>query len=66
VRASHPAKAALYRRHAERLRAIAQQTALAQTKLLLLKAVLHLEERAEDEEREAQKVATVQNPRQDG
>jgi formate dehydrogenase maturation protein FdhE len=66
VRASHPTKAALYRRQAERLRAIAQQTALAQTKLLLLKAVLHLEERAEDEEREAQKVATVQNPRQDG
>jgi hypothetical protein len=27
---------------------------------------LHLEERTEDEEREAQKVATVQNPRQDG
>jgi hypothetical protein len=48
-----------------RLRAIAQQTAPAQTKLLLLKAVLHLEERAEDEEREAQKVTTVQNPRQD-
>jgi hypothetical protein len=38
----------------ERLRTIAQQTALAQTKLLLLKAILHLEERAEAEERKAQ------------
>ena len=53
MRASHPAKAVLYRQHAERLRAIAQQTALAQTKLLLLKAALHLEERAEEEERKA-------------
>jgi hypothetical protein len=54
VHASHPDKAALYRQHAERLRAIAQQTAPAQTKLLLLKAALHLEQRAEDEERKAQ------------
>jgi formate dehydrogenase maturation protein FdhE len=52
--ASHPNKAALYHQHAERLRTIAQQTALAQTKLLLLKAILHLEERAEAEERKAQ------------
>ena len=53
MRASHPNKAALYRQHAEKLRVLAQQTALAQTKLLLLKAVLHLEERAEEEERKA-------------
>jgi hypothetical protein len=53
VRASHPEKSALYRQHAERLRAIAQQTALAPTKLLLLKAALHLDERVEDEERKA-------------
>ncbi len=66
MRVSHSTKAALYRQHAARLRAIAQQTALAQTKLLLLKAVLHLEERAEDEERKARKVASVQDPRQDG
>jgi hypothetical protein len=57
VRTSHPDKSALYRQHAERLRAIAQQTALAQTKLLLLKAALHLEQRAEDEERKAHKGA---------
>jgi hypothetical protein len=62
---SHRDRSALYRQHAERLRTIAQQTGLAQTKLLLLKVVLHLEERAEAEEREAQKVATVQEPRQD-
>jgi hypothetical protein len=53
MRASHPNKAVLYCRHAEKLRVLAQQTALAQTKLLLLKAVLHLKERAEDEERKA-------------
>jgi hypothetical protein len=53
VRTSHPAKSVLYRQHAERLRTIAQQTALAQTKLLLLKAILHLEERTEAEERKA-------------
>jgi hypothetical protein len=53
MRMSHPDGAALYRQHAEKLRAIAQQTALAQTKLVRLKAVLHLEERAEDEERKA-------------
>ena len=62
VRVSPP-KAALYRQHAERLRAIAQQTALAQTKLLLLKAALHLEERAEDEERRAQKLPLNPAPR---
>jgi formate dehydrogenase maturation protein FdhE len=55
VCASHPNKSALYRQEAERLRIIAQQTALAQTKLLLLKAILHLEERAQDEERKAHK-----------
>ena len=49
-----PNKAALYRQQAERLRAIAQQSALAQTKLLLLKAVLHLEEKAADEDRKPQ------------
>ena len=57
MHASPPAKATLYRQHAERLRAIAQQAALAQTKLLLLKAALRLEERAENEERKAQEVA---------
>ena len=57
MHASHPDRSALYRQHAERLRAIAQQTALAQTKLLLLKTALHLEERAEDEERKAHKGA---------
>ena len=57
MRVSPPAKATLYRQHAERLRAIAQHAGLAQTKLLLLKAVLHLEERAEDEERKAREVA---------
>jgi hypothetical protein len=62
VRVSPP-KAALYRQHAERLRAIAQQTALAQTKLLLLKAALHLEERAEDEEHRAGNVASYPAPR---
>jgi hypothetical protein len=49
----------VYRQHAERLRVLAQQTSLTQTKLLLLKAVLHLEERAEDEERRAQCGAAV-------
>jgi hypothetical protein len=57
VRTSHPDKSTLYRQHAERLRAIAQQAGLAQTKLLLLKAALHLEERAEEEERKAHKGA---------
>jgi len=57
VHASHPNRSVLYRQHAERLRAIAQQTALTQTKLLLLKAALHLEERAEDEERKPHKGA---------
>jgi formate dehydrogenase maturation protein FdhE len=51
-----PNRAALYRRHAERLRAIAQQSALAQTKLLLLNAVLYLEERAMDEDYKLEKV----------
>jgi hypothetical protein len=59
MRASHRDKAALYRQHAERLRALAQQTSLTQTKLLLLKAVLHLEELAEGEERRARCGATV-------
>ena len=49
MRTSHPDRAALYRQQAEKLRVLAQQTALAQTKLVLLKAVLHLEERAEEE-----------------
>jgi hypothetical protein len=53
MRTSYPDRAALYRQHAEKLRVLAQQTALAQTKLLLLKAVLHLEERAEEEESKA-------------
>jgi hypothetical protein len=53
MRTSHPDRAALYRQHAEKLRVLAQQTALAQTKLVLLKAVLHLEERTEEEERKA-------------
>jgi hypothetical protein len=49
MRTSHPNRAALYRQHAEKLRVLAQQTALAQTKLVLLRAVLHLEKRAEEE-----------------
>jgi formate dehydrogenase maturation protein FdhE len=64
--ASHPNKAALYRQHAERLRAIAQQTALAQTKLLLLKAALHLEERAMDEERRARNGASSKPSSREG
>ena len=42
MRTSHRDRAALYRQRAEKLRVLAQQTALAQTKLVLLKAVLHL------------------------
>jgi hypothetical protein len=65
VHASHPDKSTLYRQHAERLRAIARQTALAQTKLLLLKAALHLEERAEDEERRTKKGAPSSHAREE-
>ena len=53
MRTSHPNRAALFHQHAEKLRVLAQETAFAQTKLVLLKAVLHLEERAEEEERKA-------------
>jgi hypothetical protein len=47
----------MYRQHAERIRAIAQQVPPAETKLLLLKAALHLEEQAEDDERRSRSVA---------
>jgi formate dehydrogenase maturation protein FdhE len=63
VCACHPNKAAMYRQHAERIRAIAQQVPLAETKVLLLKAALHLEERAQDEERRAQKLPLNPAPR---
>ncbi len=62
MRVSHLSKAALYRRQAERLRATAQQTALVQTKLLLLKAAMYLEQRAEDEERKARDVPPNPGP----
>jgi hypothetical protein len=50
----------MYRQHAERIRAIAQQVPLAETKVLLLKAA---EERAQDEERRAQKLPLNPAPR---
>jgi hypothetical protein len=50
----------LYRQHAEKIRAIAQQVPLAETKVLLLKAAMHLEERAEDEERRSQNGIPIQ------
>jgi hypothetical protein len=53
----------MYRQQAERIRAIAQQVPLAETKVLLLKAALHLEERAQDEERTAQKLPLNPAPR---
>jgi hypothetical protein len=53
----------MYRQQAERIRAIAQQVPLAETKVLLLKAALHLEERAQDEERRAQMLPLNPAPR---
>jgi hypothetical protein len=60
--ACHPSKAALYRQHAEKIRAIAQKVPLAETKVLLLKAAMRLEERAEDEERRSQKGIPIEPP----
>jgi hypothetical protein len=53
----------MYRQQAERIRAIAQQVPLAETKVLLLKAALHLEERAQGEEHRAQKLPLNPAPR---
>ena len=61
--ARYPDKAAMYRQQAERIRAIAQQVPLTGTKVLLLKAALHLEERAQDEERRTQKLPLNRAPR---